>query len=253
MGLFKALGRKIGRAVEWVGEKTGIWAIESAGMKIQNACQETSRRTGASKEFDQATATLDQTAHMAEILSGFSIGLQAHGTHIEQGARKYIEEYFDNLNSAIDEIFHSRKLHKSLMLQKQLILSSIDGSFNEVLIRRVSLSDTECLNILKLPKGPDKEKKMDAFGNKVINEGLEQLCQKVKNSIESIRNETGDELSDIVHEKQNFLEDIAHQIEEVTKKRKSDADDKESSILLPSQKLAASELLLNLVQGGTHT
>lgn len=253
MGLLRALGRKIGRAVEWVGEKTGIWAIESTGMKIQNACQETSRRTGASKEFDQATATLDQTAHMAEILSGFSTGLRAHGALIEQTARKYIEEYFDNLNSCIAEIFGRGKLLRNLTLQKQLVLSSIDGSFNEVMTRRVSLSDTECLSILKLPKGLDKEKKMEAFENKVINEGLDQLCKKVKNSVESIRNETGDELNDIVHEKQNFLEDIAHQIEEVTKKRQSDADDKESSILLPSQKLAASELLLNLVQGGTHT
>ena len=251
MGLFKAIGRAFGRAVEWVGEKTGIWSIESAGMKIQDACQETSRRTGASKEYDQDTATVDETARMAEILSGFSAGLREDGIRIEQTARENVEVYFDQLYAAMDTALGRKKAVKSLILHKQIVLGSITGSFNEVLTRRVSLSDTECLDILKLPKGADKERKMEAFGKKVINEGLEKLCGNIKRSVETIRRETEDELSDIVQEHQRLLEEFSQQIEKVTKMRQSDMESQESSLLFPAQKLMASELLLELVQGGS--
>lgn len=251
MGFFKAIGRFVGRAVEKVGEVTGVWAIESAGMKIQDACRETSRRTGESKEYDQDTATVDETARMAEILSGFSAGLREDGTRIEQVARENVEDYFDQLYTAMDMALGRKKAVKGLMLQKQIVLGSIKGSFNEVLTRRVSLSDTECLAILKLPKGANKEAKMNAFGKKVINEGVDKLCENIRGSVKTIRQETEDELNDIVQEQKRLLEGFAQQIEEITKKRQSDMDSRESSILFPSQKLAASELLLNLVQGGT--
>ena len=144
-----------------------------------------------------------------------------------------------------------KKAVKSLMLQKQIVLGSISGSFNEVLTRRVSLSDAECLAILKLPKGAAKEAKMKKFGEKVINEGLEKLCNNVKKSVEVIRKETESELNDILQEQQRLLEEFALQIEEVTRKRQDDMESQETSLLFPSQKLAASELLLDLVQGGS--
>lgn len=247
----RSVGRTIGRGVERFGQVTGIKSIENAGRKIQDICQETSRRTGSSREYDQDTATVDETAHIAEILSSFSSGLREDGHRIEQTARKNVEDYFDQLYEAMDMTLGRKKAVKSLMLQKQIVLGSISGSFNEVLTRRVSLSDAECLAILKLPKGAAKEAKMKKFGEKVINEGLEKLCNNVKKSVEVIRKETESELNDILQEQQRLLEEFALQIEEVARKRQDDMESQETSLLFPSQKLAASELLLDLVQGGS--
>lgn len=259
MGLFsflgdcvKAVGRGVGKVVEKVGEITGIEKIEHAGRAIQDACQKTSKRVGESKEYDQDTATVDDTARIADILSGFSAGLREEGKQIEETARKNVEDYFDQLYTAMNAALGRKKAVKSLMLQKQIVLGSISGSFNDVLARRVSLSDAECLTILKLPKGADKKEKMNKFGKKVINEGVEKLCNNVKKSVEVIRNETEAELNDIVQEQQRLLEEFARQIQEVTQKRQSDMEGQESSLLFPSQKLAASELLLSLVQGGDN-
>ena len=74
----RSVGRTIGRGVERFGQVTGIKSIENAGRKIQDICQETSRRTGSSREYDQDTATVDETAHIAEILSSFSSGLRSN-------------------------------------------------------------------------------------------------------------------------------------------------------------------------------
>lgn len=251
MELLKKIGRGLGKGLSWIGEKTHIGVLEDAGRAIQDACRETSRKTGASKEYNRDTATIDQTAYVAEILAGFSVGLKSDGARIEAMAKRDVEDFFDKLYKDLNPVFESKSTLRALILQKTMVLDSIDGCFNEIMSRRVSLSDPECLEILKLPKGPEKEKKMEAFGNKVINEGLDRLCESVKKATESIRNETNEELNDTVQAQQKALKNIARQIEDVIRKRQQDANDKESSILFPSQKLAASELILNLMQGGS--
>lgn len=247
---FRAAGRWVGRKVEEIGEKTGIEPIRTAGQKIQDACRETSRSTGSTKEYDLDTATVDETAHIAEILSGFSYGLQGQGRTIEQSTKKYIGDYFDQLYSSMNAVLGANATVKNLMLQKQLIINTIDGSFNNVLSTRVSLTDSECLSILKLPKGSAKEKQMNAFGEKVINEGIEKLCANVQKSVEAIRQETESELGGMVEQQQKLIEDFSRHINELADKRKKDITESESEILWPSQKLAAGELLLELLQNG---
>jgi len=250
VGFFKNIGRKIGEAMSSAGRKTGWSWLENAGDKLQYACRETSKNTGSTREYDQDTATVDETAHIAEILSGFSAGLRGQGYTIEQSAKKYIEDYFDLLYSSMNAVLGQKTAVKNLMLQKQIIVSTIDGSFNDVLSTRVSLSDQECLKILKMPKGAAKEKAMNAFGSTVINEGIDKLCGNVQKSIEAIRKETESELGGMVEQQQRLLEDFTNYVNELANKRQKDIQDSESEILLPSQKLAASELLLELVQNG---
>lgn len=247
--IFRAAGRGLGKVVSWVGEKTGIDKIKEVGDNIQYACRETSRRTGSSREYDRDSASTDQTANMADILAGFSSGLYRQGKTIEQVAKKDIEAYFDQLYTALDSVLGKGSL-KSLNLQKQLILSSIDGSFNNVLARRVALSDSECLKILKMPQGPAKEKEMNAFGEKVINEGIEGLCANIQKSVEAIRTDMAAELSDIVEAQRRSLEEYADKAKEVSEKRQSDIENSEAEILFPAKKLAAAELLLDIVREG---
>ncbi len=248
MGFFKALGRKLGQAITWVGEKTGIESIERAGYALQDACRETSKRTGSTNTYDQNTATVDETARIAEILSGFSSSLHQKGELIEQSAKQFVTEYFDSLHSAMGAVLGQTGAVKSLVVQKQLIVDSIDGSFNDVLSGRVSLTDSECLAILKLPKGAEKESKMHAFGVKVINEGVEKLCHKIEQSVKSIQDSTTTELEDMVKEQQKSLEKIAGQVKEFVANRQHDIDIGEQAVLLPSQTLAASEILLELIR-----
>lgn len=250
--IFRAAGRGLGKVVSWVGEKTGIDAIREAGDNIQYACRETSHRTGSSREYDRDYASVDQTANMADILAGFSTGLYGQGQMIEQVAKKDIEAYFDQLYIALDSVLGKGAL-KTLNLQKQLVLGSIDGSFNDVLTRRVSLADSECLNILKMPQGFAKEKEMNAFGVKIINEGIENLCANIQKSVEAIRTDMAAELSDMVETQRRSLKEYEDKAKEVFEKRQSDIESSEAEIFFPAKKLAAAELLLDMMHEGATT
>lgn len=247
MGLLKAIGRKVGQALSWAGEKTGIGSIKRAGDKLQDICRETGKRTGSTETYDQDTATVDETAHIAEILSGFSANLHEQGDLVERSAKQFVTDYFDSLHSAMGAVLGQTGAVKNLELQKQLVVASIDGSFNDVLSSRVSLTDSECLAILKLPKGVEKERKMSSFGAKVINEGIEKLCGKVEQSVKCIQDGTTTELEDMVKEQQKNLKKIADQVEKFISNRQQDIDAGEQAVLLPSQMIAASDILLDLI------
>lgn len=249
MGLFKSIGRFVGKLASTAGKITGNSTLERWGDNIQYACRETSQRTGTTGKYDKDTASADQTAYMADILAGFSSGLQGQGRTIEQTARNDIEAYFDQLYAALVSVLGEGAL-KTLNLQKQMVLSSIEGAFNAVLTRRVSLTDSECLKILGMPQGSEKEKEMEAFGAKVINEGIEKLCTNIQNSVKTIREEMAAELSDMVDKRRCALEEYAAKAREISEKRQSDIENNETEIFLPSKKLAAAELLLGLVQNG---
>jgi hypothetical protein len=248
MGFFSWLGRTVGKGLEWVGEKTGIWAIEKAGMDLQDACSKTSRDTGSTREYDQYTATVDETANMAEILSGFSSGLREQGNTIEQSAKKCVGEYFDQLYAALDATLGQEQAIKNLKVQKQLVIQTIDGSFNDILARRVSLSDSECLDILKMSKGAAKEAKMKSFGEKVIREGLDKLCKNVRKSVAEICDGIDSELGSMVAQQQKLMEEFSRKLEEISNNRKTDMYAQEDDMFAPAQKLAASEIILDLVQ-----
>lgn len=249
MGFFKKLGSAIGEALSSTGRKLGWSWMENAGDKLQDACRETGRYTGSTREYDQDTASIDETARIAEILSGFSTGLRGQGYTIEQSAKKYIADYFDQLYSSMNAVLGQNTAVKNMEIQKQLVLSTIDGSFTNALSSRVSLTDKECMEILKMPRGTAKEEKMNAFGAKIINEGIEKLCDNVQESIETIQDVTELELSGMVESQQQMLENFSKYVKDLADKRKKDIEGSESEILLPSQKLAASELLLELIQG----
>lgn len=261
MGLFgwikkgiKAAGRGIGKAVETVGRVTGVWAIEEAGMNMQDACRKTSKKvskkTGEMDEFDQNYATAEETVNVAEILSGFSDGLHNQAHAVEQSAKECVENYFAQLDVALDETLEDKQAIRNLKVQKQVVLKIIDGSFSDILSSRVSLSDVECLEILKMRKGIVKEQKMRSFGSRVIEEGLDQLCERVKQSVTEICDGLDEELSAMVVQHQKDLDDFSNKLDELANKRQNNIDSSEDDMLIPAKKLVASELVLGLIQEG---
>ena len=171
----RAVGRVAGRVVEGVGKLVHSETIQRVGRKIQDACRETAVSTGRQREYDQDTATERETRQIADILSSFSLGLNSQAGSIEVMAQQTVEQYFDNLTAAIQGVMGDNAMVRSLKSQKKIISSNIPGKLRDVLAKRVALTDSECSRILKMPAGTEKEKAMNDFGHKVIQEGLDAI------------------------------------------------------------------------------
>lgn len=250
MGLFKKLGSAIGKAASKIGERIGWTGLEIWGDNLQEKCRETSKAVSKTQRYDENSAGADQVSHLAEILSTFSSGLKAQGDLIEKAAKSEVENYFEKLFIVMDTTLDDKRVLKNLRSKKNMALSGIDNTFVSILARRVSLSDQECLSILKTPQGKKKEQAMDQFGRKVIQEGLENLCQNLDGIFREITSDLGEELNGLLDEQRKELEQYIHQLEQIELRRKDDAENTEQAMLIPAKALAAAELAIDTLNEG---
>lgn len=243
---FRAAGRFIGGVAEKTGEKLGWEGLRQAGKKLKDKCSETARKTGETNEYDQETASERETERMADILAGFSKGLEKQAVTLETGAKKEIESYFDVMIDAIEGVSGRCATTRNLRASKRTILDTIPGSLSAHLATRVALSDKECCQILKMPKGAEKERKMETFGRQVIREGLSNLCKRIDAALDQVSSAISEECDSLAAQQRKELENFKAQVEETMASLSRDETSTEETILEPAKKLSAGELVLDV-------
>lgn len=253
MGLFswvgdcvRAAGRAAGRGIEKAGEILHSEKLQKIGRDIQDICRETSRKTGETNEYDQETASEWETERMADILADFSMGLEEQAVILETGAKEQIESYFDGIIAAIEGVSGRCSTTRNLRASKRTILDTIPGSLSTHLATRVALSDKECCQILKMPKGAEKKRKMETFGRKVIREGLSNLCKRIDAALDQVSNAISEECDSLAAQQRKELENFKAQVEETMASLSRDETSTEETILEPAKKLATGELVLDV-------
>ena len=244
----RAVGRVAGRVVEGVGKLVHSETIQRVGRKIQDACRETAVSTGRQREYNQDTATERETRQIADILSSFSLGLNSQAGSIEVMAQQTVKQYFDNLTAAIQGVMGDNAMVRTLKSQKNIISSNIPGKLRDVLAKRVALTDSECSRILKMPAGSEKEKAMNNFGHKVIQEGLDALEKSVSKSLDTVSDMVAEELDETAKQQKLEFENFAAQLQDVLKHQNDSNSDRESGMLAPAERLSASEMVLDLLE-----
>lgn len=242
----RAAGRAAGRGIEWVGEKLHSEKLREIGRDIQDICRETSRETGKTNEYNQETASEWETERMADILAGFSKGFKEQAVTLETGAKEQIESYFDGIIAAIEGVSGRCATTRNLRASKRTILDTIPGSLSAHLATRVALSDKECCQILKMPKGAEKERKMETFGRQVIREGLSNLCKRIDAALDQVSSAISEECDSLAAQQRKELENFKAQVEETMASLSRDETSTEETILEPAKKLSAGELVLDV-------
>ena len=245
----RSVGRAVGSAIETVGDTLNIGFLSDIGSGLQDMCQDVSIRTGLTDSFIPDIANASDAEQMADILASYSVGLKSQAQALEEQAKGMVNNYFDNLTGAMRDVLGNSSAVHNMEMQKRLAIQGIDNQLLNVLSRRVSSSDPECLRILKKPKGRQKEKEMEAFGRKVIREGLDGLCKSLESAFSAINNSLTEELDEMADQQRHNTEEMIIQLNKMIEKLSEDADSKEDTILLPAQKLAACELVTELLDG----
>ena len=245
--LARAAGRLVGSAVETVGNALNNDVLRNIGSGLQDMCQEVSHLAGETDSYDPDIANASDAEQMADILASFSVGLKGQAQALEEQVKGLVNSYFENLTGAMREVLGNSSAVHNMEIQKRLAIQNIDNQLLNVLSQRVSLSDPECLRILKKSKGRQKEKDMEAFGRKVIREGLDGLCKSLESAFATINNSLTEELDGLADQQRYNTEEMVAQLNKMIEKLSEDADSKEDAILLPAQKLVACELVTELL------
>lgn len=175
---FKSWGRIIGRGIEKVGECTGSETLQNIGQGIQTACEDVSKNTGKTDRYDKERARLEETKKINMILTEFSLNLENKADEIEKTAVKESKVYFKQLikelnNSKADTGINVSRIERTM----SRVEIEIKGNLKTYISKRVSIDDSECLEILKLEAGYKKENEMKKFSEKILQQGLNNLVK----------------------------------------------------------------------------
>ena len=199
---FKSVGRAVRRGIEKVGEWTGSETLQNIGQGIQTACTDVSKNTGKTDRYDKERARLEETKRINMILTEFSLNLENKADEIEKTAIKESKVYFEQLinelnNSKSDTGINVSRIERTMARVER----EIKGNLKTYISKRVSIDDSECLEILKLEAGYKKENEMKKFSEKILQQGLNNLVKDIKEVIK----EQNDIVTEVIEER---LEDI---------------------------------------------
>lgn len=240
MGFFNWIGEKLNNFKEYVTDK-----IEEVKDKIEDFLYNFSKETGKTDSYDkEKNYSLIQTANMSGILSGFSISLQTQADRIEQNCVIESQKYFDELVKLIESSksgINSNRLKKTFNNVKR----NIDGFLKNHLAKRVSLDDNECLNILKMSAGNEKEKAMKTFGKKVIDEALNTLSQQIADIVKEQNEEIEEFFKDVLEKREIELSTMQNQFNLIATQSENDVLNKEKAKILPLIYISVTDTVLS--------
>jgi len=198
----KSVGRGVGKAIEKVGEWTGSETLQNIGQGIQTACEDVSKYTGKTDRYDKERARLEETKRINMILTEFSLNLEKKADEIEREAINESKVYFKEL---LNELKASKAETGVNISRIERTMSRIEreikGNLKTYISKRISIDDIECLEILKLDAGYEKEKEMKKFSEKILQQGLNNLVKDIRKVIK----EQNEIVTEVIEEK---LEDI---------------------------------------------
>lgn len=206
MGWFKnscrAVGRFVGSVIETTGKVLDLETMKKIGRRIKDACTDVSRDTGKTDRYDKERARLEETKRINMILTEFSLNLENKADEIEKTAIEESKVYFEQLikelnNSKSDTGINVSRIERTMSRVER----EIKGNLKTYISKRVSIDDSECLEILKLEAGYKKENEMKKFSEKILQQGLNNLVKDIKDVIK----EQNDIVTEVIEER---LEDI---------------------------------------------
>lgn len=202
MGWFRSIGRAIGRGVETVGRVLGSSKIEKVGRDIQYACAE---RVARERSYEKETANIYSTDRLNEILISFSEGYYQQATAIENACIENVKNYYEDIIQLLEQASDTSKIDtnlKRLKREKSRIGAHIHGAIKDQLAKKMSLDNTQCLEILKMDAGEAKREAMTKFSQKIINEALDNLSKQVRRTLDEQMEWIEDCLADISEERE---------------------------------------------------
>lgn len=143
------------------------------------------------ESYDSNSADLEATLRIQKALDEFRSDTQSRSTKLENNiikeSRESLDNFIDELRSYNNIRYGNIRLNinlSSIEREQRKTEDEIHGFIVKRVIKRISLDDTECCEILKLDPGEEKSKKLDDFYKKVLKEAITELTNVLRDTME---------------------------------------------------------------------
>ena len=172
----------LGKAAEWAGEKLssvwgalqGLWADDTASDEI-----------GQTGQYDEEDASIMRTRQIDQILQQERERRKRYIDQADEGIQEVRKKVLAQIKQGIGQSNSEGLQMNDSIVEKQFELLMKGETLAELVNRRYSLGDAECLEILKMEEGADKKRRMQEFGTKLLLEGSEAYFDKLSSACDT--------------------------------------------------------------------
>lgn len=184
---------------------------------------------GKQESYQNSTATLEATIKVQEALSQFQSTTQSRSAKLENAI---VKESRENLDAFIDELkkynkirYGNRRLNINLShieRENRKTEDKIHGFIVKRVTKRISLDDDECKEILKMPAGDEKQRKMEEFYKAVLKEAIRELSDELQTNMETQTNTICDRIQQRIDNIIDVCENKTEEFENIRKVKEKD-------------------------------
>lgn len=242
-GIFK-------RAGDWVKDK-----VEKVRDFFTGSSSGTGTAVSKENSYDPEKAKMEETLRINNILVSFRSNIETRSDKLEKDALKISRESIDGLIDYLKSINNKKYSGKALNINIERLVrenrkteDSIHGYIKKHVQKRVSIDDSECLTILKMESGSEKEYKMTNFSNKVLGEAIKELSNKIKKSIQEQADNIADQIEDRIDLVESTSSNTIEKYKQIERLKENNEEGLESEITNMGYFISLCDNALNQVQ-----
>ncbi len=246
MGILGAIWNGVKSAATAVA--SGVKAVASKVASFFSGSKETVRESardiGERDGFDPEKASARDTNEITAILSNLSMKYMNQARDLEDDAVDIIENYFEGILEELDENGFDTGFIKD---EKKKIRRKIRGSITSKISERMSISDSECYDIISMESGSRKTRAMEEFGFEVLDEAMNRLGEKIKRSCKSIEDKINESVIKKIEETELELENKTEETKNLIRQLEDGTLDSEAGSIEPTSNIYACSCALDIL------
>lgn len=185
---------------------------------IDLLCNKSAKEGGKAPQANDQSS-VDDIDHIMRVFDAFKEQVHTQAEKIEQEMQTEISYYLEELNQMLldnNDVLEKYGI-RTARIQKNIdkILDSVVGSIDSEISKSVSLSNTECRNIMKMIPGEKKERAFQTFLEHAMANALEVYCKNLRSAIADIFDEVGVEVSETIEKLQKTAQYQMNQMEQI--------------------------------------
>jgi hypothetical protein len=168
--------------------------------------------------YNEATAMLDDTLKMHELLEKKRSGFLGIGSEIERNFIKNgnsIAETLIGLTTAAKNEADIKFDVDSIRDMLDRETASFNGGLSDLVTRRIAIGDSECANILKNESGTERGDALESYMKKILEQGVARYYAEFSKTINNHSAHVADLINVRIDEKQRELQGFIKEIDDL--------------------------------------
>lgn len=223
------------------------------GKRALKAFFSSNRDVKEQKPLNEKKSSADDIAQIHQMLADYRLEAKEASGEILKNIKEDCNNFFEKTVSQFErysESFGMQHMAGTYKKRFSRTIEDLDEIFDNCLLKRISLDDSECISILKMMPGESKANRMSEFKQAVFSQAIDDVCKSVERSVEEFFDTVDDTFVGKINSLAASIEEKAAAFEKLTNEREKSDSEIESTRLQSLKNITLAEMAFELLEGG---